>query len=163
MLAEQNRMRKIDGQNPFQQRRIGFELVLGAKKACGDDDDVDLALRVVPDFLGRCADVDRRVGGVFELLRDDRVGNFLCQFLGAGDGAAHALGGGREFKARAEQQEISKRRAAAEAEARAIREMMNTPRKAVVARPMFPMLTALRPRNAPRIVAPKEIAVCSPC
>ncbi|HEY1997355.1 translation initiation factor IF-2 [Paraburkholderia sp.] len=38
-------------------------------------------------------------------------------------------------KTRAEQEEISKRRAAAEAEARAIREMMNTPRKAQVKAP----------------------------
>ncbi|MFM0093804.1 translation initiation factor IF-2, partial [Paraburkholderia sediminicola] len=38
-------------------------------------------------------------------------------------------------KTRAEQEEVSKRRAAAEAEARAIREMMNTPRKAQVKAP----------------------------
>ncbi|CAH2776642.1 MAG: Translation initiation factor 2 [uncultured Paraburkholderia sp.] len=38
-------------------------------------------------------------------------------------------------KARAEQEEIAKRRAVAEAEARAIREMMNTPRKAQVKAP----------------------------
>ncbi|WP_153100623.1 translation initiation factor IF-2 [Paraburkholderia hayleyella] len=38
-------------------------------------------------------------------------------------------------KTRAEQEEVSKRRAAAEAEARAIRDMMNTPRKAQVKAP----------------------------
>ncbi|RQH07529.1 translation initiation factor IF-2 [Paraburkholderia dinghuensis] len=41
-------------------------------------------------------------------------------------------------KARQEQEEISRRRAAAEAEARAIREMMNTPRKAQQAKPVEP-------------------------
>lgn len=37
------------------------------------------------------------------------------------------------------------------------------PRAAVVARPMVPTLIDLRPRKAPRIVAPTEIAVWMPC
>jgi translation initiation factor IF-2 len=46
-------------------------------------------------------------------------------------------------KARAEHEQIAKRRAAAEAEARAIREMMNTPRKAQQAKPPEPTPAAL--------------------
>ena len=46
-------------------------------------------------------------------------------------------------KARAEHDQIAKRRAAAEAEARAIREMMNTPRKAQQAKPPEPSPAAV--------------------
>jgi translation initiation factor IF-2 len=51
-------------------------------------------------------------------------------------------------KARQEQEEIARRRAAAEAEARAIREMMNTPRKAQVKAP--------EPPKAPEAPKPAE-------
>ena len=51
-------------------------------------------------------------------------------------------------KARQEQEEIARRRAAAEAEARAIREMMNTPRKAQVKAP--------EPPKAPEAAKPAE-------
>ena len=40
-----------------------------------DDEDVDLAVGVVPDFLGRGAAVDLRIGRVLELLRDDGAGD----------------------------------------------------------------------------------------
>jgi translation initiation factor IF-2 len=57
-------------------------------------------------------------------------------------------------KTRAEQEEVSKRRAAAEAEARAIREMMNTPRK-VPAPPKAPEPVA--PAAKPAEAAPKAV------
>ena len=47
----------------------------GAAGADAGDDDVDLAVGVVPDLLGGGAAVDLRVGRVLELLRDDRVGD----------------------------------------------------------------------------------------
>ena len=46
-------------------------------RAAGADarnDDVDLAMRVVPDFLGGGAAMDVRIGGVLELLGNDRAG-----------------------------------------------------------------------------------------
>ncbi|SIO57178.1 translation initiation factor IF-2 [Paraburkholderia phenazinium] len=56
-------------------------------------------------------------------------------------------------KTRAEQEEVSKRRAKAEAEARAIREMMNTPRKAQVKAPE--PAPAAKPVEAPKAVEAK--------
>ena len=58
-------------------------------------------------------------------------------------------------KTRAEQEEISKRRAKAEAEARAIREMMSTPRKA--AQPKAPEPTAAPAAAAKPAEAPKAV------
>ena len=58
-----------------------------------DDEDVDAAVGVVPDLLRRGAAVDLRIGRVLELLRDDRVGDLLQQFLGLGDGAASCRAG----------------------------------------------------------------------
>jgi translation initiation factor IF-2 len=81
-------------------------------------------------------------------------------------------------KTRAEQEEIGKRRAAAEAEARAIREMMNTPRKAQVkapepapAKPAEPAKAVeakgtlhkpARPEGAPARPAAKKPAAAAP-
>jgi translation initiation factor IF-2 len=56
-------------------------------------------------------------------------------------------------KARAEHDQIAKRRAAAEAEARAIREMMNTPRKAQQAKPPEPTPAAVAAAAAAAKVA----------
>ncbi|WP_213778493.1 translation initiation factor IF-2 [Caballeronia sp. dw_276] len=56
-------------------------------------------------------------------------------------------------KARAEHDQIAKRRAAAEAEARAIREMMNTPRKAQQAKPAEPTPAAVAAAAAAAKVA----------
>jgi translation initiation factor IF-2 len=56
-------------------------------------------------------------------------------------------------KARAEHDQIAKRRAAAEAEARAIREMMNTPRKAQQAKPPEPSPAAVAAAAAAVVAA----------
>ena len=61
-------------------------------------------------------------------------------------------------KTRAEQEEISKRRAKAEAEARAIREMMNTPRKAAQPKapePAAAPAAAVKPAEAPKVAEAK--------
>ena len=54
-----------------------------AAGADAGDEDVDLAIGVVPDFLGRGPAMDLRIGGVLELLRDDRVRDLLEEFVGA--------------------------------------------------------------------------------
>ena len=68
----------------------------GSSGADSGDDDVDLAIGVAPDLLGGGGAVDRRVGRVLELLRDEVPQVTLGQFLGLGDGAGHALGPRRE-------------------------------------------------------------------
>ena len=72
----------------------------GAAGADAGDDDVHLAIGVVPDFFGGAAAMDVRIGRIFELLRDDGIGIFRRQLMGAGDGALHARGGGRQFDLR---------------------------------------------------------------
>ncbi len=57
-----------------------------------DDDDVDGAVGVVPDLLGRGAAVDLGVGRVRELLRHEVLRVALGELLGPGDRARHALG-----------------------------------------------------------------------
>ena len=64
----------------------------GAAGADSGDEDVDLAVGVVPHFFGGGGAVDRRVGRVLELLRDEVALVGLGQFLGLGDRARHALG-----------------------------------------------------------------------
>src|SRR5258708_7912983 len=53
--------------------------------------DVNFAIRVLPNFLGRGVTVDLGIGGIIELLRDPRVWRLLCQLLGFGDGPLHAF------------------------------------------------------------------------
>ena len=59
-------------------------------------EDVDLAVGVAPDLLGRRLAVNLRVGRVLELLRHEGVRRILDQLLGLGDGALHALLGRRQ-------------------------------------------------------------------
>jgi hypothetical protein len=54
-----------------------------------DDQDVDLAVGVVPDLFGRGLAVDGRVGRVHELLRDEVAAIGGGHLFGLGDGAAH--------------------------------------------------------------------------
>jgi hypothetical protein len=77
----------------------------GAAGADAGDEDVDRAIGVVPDLLRRGLAVDRRVGRVLELLRDDRAGDLVLEFLGSGDSATHAAGAGRQHQFGAEQRE----------------------------------------------------------
>ena len=55
-------------------------------------EDVDLAVGVGPDFLGGGLLVDRRVGGVAELIGGDRVVGLGDDLLGLGHRAGHTLG-----------------------------------------------------------------------
>src|SRR5690606_1382857 len=64
----------------------------GTAGADAGDEEVDGALRVVPDLLGRGAAVDFRIGRILELLRHDRVGQRGDQLLGAGNRPFHTLG-----------------------------------------------------------------------
>ena len=64
------------------------------ERAAGADarhEDVDVAVGVVPDLLGRGAPVDLDVRLVLELLREHGAGGLGGDLLGACDGALHAL------------------------------------------------------------------------
>ena len=63
---------------------------------------IHLAVRVVPDFLRRGLAMDFRIGRIFKLLGNPGIGRFLGQLLGAGNGAFHAFGAGRQNQLRAE-------------------------------------------------------------
>ena len=75
----------------------------GAAGADAGDQHVDLAVGVVPDLRAGGLLVDRRVGRVLELLRQEvalRVGG--GHLLGPADGALHALGARGQDQVRAE-------------------------------------------------------------
>jgi hypothetical protein len=76
-----------------------------AAGADAGDQDVDRALGIVPDFLGGGLAVDLGVGGVLELLRNDRIRQRRGQFLGLGDRALHALRAFRQHQFGAEQRQ----------------------------------------------------------
>ena len=63
-----------------------------AAGADAGDEDVDLAVGVIPDLGAGRGLVDGGVGGVHELAGDNAVGGLLLQLLGLGDGTLHALG-----------------------------------------------------------------------
>ena len=84
---------------------LGLEHAGGAREvaagAHAGDERVQPVGEVGQDFLGGGAHVDVDVGRVFKLLRNPRAGGLCLQFLGAGDGALHALFAGRQVKLRA--------------------------------------------------------------
>src|SRR5690606_20819056 len=63
----------------------------GAARADAGYHDIDRAVRVLPDLLGRGPAVDLGVGRVLELLRHEGARVPLHDLLGLGDRAAHAL------------------------------------------------------------------------
>jgi len=73
-----------------------------AARAHARHEDVHLARRVAPDFLGGRAAVHVRIGDVGELLRDEGVPMFGGDAVGRFDGSNHALLAGREDQLRAE-------------------------------------------------------------
>ncbi len=83
----------------LQRLRAAGERAAGADAG---DDRVHLAVGVVPDLLGGRAAMDRRVGGVAELVRDHRAGRLRQQFLRPRDRAAHALLARRQHQLRAQ-------------------------------------------------------------
>ena len=68
--------------------------------ACADagNQNIDLAIGVIPDFFGGGTTVDFGVGGVAELLEHVGSGGGVYNFLGALDAARHAFGTGGEFE-----------------------------------------------------------------
>ena len=63
----------------------------GAARADGRDQDVHLAVRVVPDFLRRGLLVDFRIGRIFKLLRNPGIRRFLRQLLRRGQSRPSCL------------------------------------------------------------------------
>src|SRR6266540_315939 len=63
----------------------------GAAGAHGGHENVDLAIRVAPEFLGGGLAVDFRVRRILELLGNPRVRRFLGELFGASNGPLHAL------------------------------------------------------------------------
>src|SRR5262249_25086891 len=74
-----------------------------AARADAGDQNINLAVGVVPDLFGSGLAVDLGVGRVVELLGHEGIGIFFEDFFGLGDGAAHA------FLSRGQQHRRSKR------------------------------------------------------
>ena len=95
---------RLHGRNPYRGIQL-FEPAAcaadGSARADPGHEKVDSALGVAPDLLGGGAVVPRGVGGVLELLEDDRAGNLLTERLRPGDGPLHPLGAGGEDHLRA--------------------------------------------------------------
>ena len=70
----------------------------GAAGADAGHEDVDLAVGVGPDLLGRGPLVDGRIGRVLELLGHEEVAVALGDLGGLGDGPAHAVGAGGQHQ-----------------------------------------------------------------
>ena len=70
----------------------------GATGADRGNENVDLAVRVVPDFLGCCLRMDVRICRILELLRHPAIRGFLEDLLRFGDCTLHALRSRREDK-----------------------------------------------------------------
>ena len=73
----------------------------GAARAHAGDENVHLAVGVVPDLGAGGGQVNGRVGRVVELLQDVAVGRLFQDLVGLGDGALHAVGAGGEHDLRA--------------------------------------------------------------
>ena len=106
LAAGQYRARlRLDGDDlEAGQARLQRLADAGDRAASADacDEDVELAPGVTPDLLGGRARMDRGIGRVLELLRNEAVGNLPLQLLGARDGAGHALLARRELEPGAE-------------------------------------------------------------
>ena len=77
----------------------------GAARAHAADQNVDLAVGVVPKLRSGGVVVNRRVGGVVELLQDVAVRRLGQNFAGLGNGALHAVRPGSEHELRAKGQQ----------------------------------------------------------
>ena len=67
------------------------------------DEEINLAFHVVPDFFGGGLAMNFRIGGVFELLRNDGARRRRRNLIRLGDGALHALRRRRQHEFGAEQ------------------------------------------------------------
>ena len=74
----------------------------GAAGADARDQDVDLAIGVVPNLRPGGLEVNLGIGRIVELLRDEAIGRLGQDFLRLGDCALHALGAGSQDEFRSE-------------------------------------------------------------
>ena len=61
---------------------------------------VNRAVGVIPYFRAGSVQVNRRVGGIVELLNNVAIGCLFQDLVGLGDSALHAVGAGREHNLR---------------------------------------------------------------
>ena len=73
----------------------------GAASSHAGDENVDLAVGVVPDLGPSGGQVNGRVGGVVELLQNEAVRRLGQNLVGLGDGALHAVRSGGQHDLRA--------------------------------------------------------------
>ena len=74
----------------------------GAAGADCRNEDVGLAVGIVPDFLGGGFAVDFGIGRILELLRNPGIGYLLVKLLGSPNGALHSFGPGCKHQLGAE-------------------------------------------------------------
>ena len=97
-------VRGLDGHGPEARlARLDVLADAGQRAAGADagDENVRLAIGVVPYLRAGGLKVDLRVCGVVELLQDEAVGRLALQLLGLGDGALHAVRARRQNNLRA--------------------------------------------------------------
>ena len=107
-LRDDRRILRLDRDGPERLLARLDHLADARDRAAGADrrdQDVRLAVGVLPNLLGRGPPVNLRVGGVVELLRNPRVGDFLVQVLRLLDRPFHALGGRRQDQLRPQQRQ----------------------------------------------------------
>ena len=64
----------------------------GAAGAHTGNENIHLAIGILPDFRAGGCLVNGGIGGVYKLAGDEATRDFLCQFIGLGNGTLHALG-----------------------------------------------------------------------
>ncbi len=106
-LGDDRRMRGFDRhrQNLLAARLLDVARNAGQRAAGADaaDEDIHLAVGVVPNLGPGGLFVNRGIGRIFELLHQQILAGIgRGQFLGLGDRALHALGAGRQHQLRAE-------------------------------------------------------------
>ncbi len=95
----------FDG-DTFELRLFGLDVAAhaGERPAGADpgDENVHLAVGVIPDLRAGRRQVNGRVGGIVELLEDVAVGGVGEDLVGLGDGTFHTVGsgGGERFRRR---------------------------------------------------------------
>ena len=103
-LAQDRRGRRLDGHD-LDLRALGLQVLAdarhGAAGADTRDEDVHIAVRILPDLRAGRRAVDRRVCRVDELAGDKAVRDLRGQLVGLRDRALHALCAVREDELRA--------------------------------------------------------------
>ena len=100
-LGKHGRVRRLHGNDPHARVLLLQVCARAADRATGTDasnQDVDLSISASPDLGPRRAIVNRRVGRVGELRRDERIGIFVRKLLRLCDCALHAVCARREHE-----------------------------------------------------------------